>query len=274
MKKIFISILFVFCLLISCGDDNPTNNSGVEKYPTKLNMEWEYNTNTVIEYYDTLGNIIDSDNLDIGNTIAKIINTKETLNSYKNLVKFECYDVQTLNNKNYDWYANSDSGLFLVAYSNAGSTQWVIPKINSSRYLTIDELFSIIKSPAPDFLTSSTSNPMDSIIYYTIPRQALAYPLTINKSWIELVYPWYRERYVEKIVTEFFQGQPVKCYIIKVNWSGYDIEINDYISLEKGLIKREILADSVIITTPANPESGGFGRISSYSNLVRISDED
>ena len=61
MKKIIvISVLFVFCLHISCSDDNPTNNSGVKKYPSRLNMEWEYNTNTVIEYYDTLGNIIDS----------------------------------------------------------------------------------------------------------------------------------------------------------------------------------------------------------------------
>ena len=176
--------------------------------------------------------------------------------------------------KNYDWYANSDSGLFLVAYSNASSTQWIIPKINSPDILQLMNYFYLSNLLLLIFLQPQSSNPMDSIIYYNVPRQSLAYPLTINKSWVELVNPWYRERYVEKIVTEFFQGQPVKCCIIKVNWPGYDIEINDYISLEKGLIKREILADSVIITTPANPDSGGFGRISSYSNLVRISDED
>lgn len=271
MKKIIFVLFFVSIFFyISCSEDDSTNPTTLKKYPTELGNEWEYNTKMTIEYYDTSGNIIDQETLDLGNTIVKIIKENDTLGIYKNLVKFECYDLQTQNYKNYNWYSNSDSGLTIIAYSNAGSSQWVWPKINSQRYITIKELLSIIKSPDLDIFTFSTSNTMDSIYYYEIPRQVLAYPLTINKRWVELVYPWYRERYVARIFQEIFQGQALRCYVIKVYWSDYDIEINDYISLEKGLIKREILADSIIISDPISPDSGGFGRFSSYSNLVKI----
>ena len=271
MEKIISgSFIILFCFIIGCSDDDPTNTTALKKYPTQLGNEWEYNTTMTLEYYDTLGNIIDTDNIDLGNTIAKIIATNDTLSQYQNLLKYECYDVQTPNYKNYNWYSNSDSALKIIAYSGPGSSQWVIPKINDRRYFTLEELLSIIKSPVPNFFTGSTPNQMDSIQYYEIPRVALVYPLTINKRWVELVYPWYRERYVDKIVTKFFHGQATKCYIIKVDWSDFDIEINDYISLDKGLIEREILADSIIITTPTNPDSGGFGRYSSYSNLVGV----
>jgi hypothetical protein len=271
MKKIIlVSVLIFICLLISCSEDNPTNSSETKKYPTRLNMEWEYSTIMIIEYYNSIGYIADKETLDLGNTIVKIVNTNDSLGVYSKLVKFESYDVLTANQKKYDWYSNSDSGLTLIAYSNAGATQPVIPKIHGKRYITFRELISIIESPEPGIFSFSISSPTDSIYFYEVPRQALAYPLKLNKRWVELVYPWYRERYVEKVVSKFFQGQATKCYVVKVDWQGFDIEFNDYISLDKGLMKRQILADSIIITDPSHPDSGGFGRISNYSNLVRL----
>jgi hypothetical protein len=91
----------------------------------------------------------------------------------------------------------------------------------------------------------------------------------INKRWVELILPFYRERYVEKIVNINFNGQPVSCYEIKIDWPGYNIEFNDFVSLNNGLMKREIIADSVSIATQENPEGNGFANISEFTNLVR-----
>ena len=273
MKSIiYILVLVFFTILLSCSEDDPINSSTLKKYPTKMNAEWEYSTVTTIDYYDTLGHIVDSETFDFGNTIVKIIDTDDSLGIYKNLVKFECYDVETPNTKSYNWYSNSDTAFKLIAYSNAGSSQVVYPKIGNRRYLTLEELLILTKLNYPDISILSTTNPIDSILYYEIPRQVLAYPLALNKSWVELVYPWYRERYVAKVVQEIFQGQALRCYVVKVDWPDYDIELNDYINLDKGLLKREIFADSIIITSISNPDSGGFGRLSTNSNLVRIAE--
>jgi hypothetical protein len=273
MKKILLVLVLVFfTFLLSCSEDDPTNPTILKKYPTKKNMEWEYTTTTILDYYDTLGHIIDTENFDLGNTIVKIINTDDSLGIYSNLIKFECYDVQTANSKNYNWYSNSDTAFKLIAYSNSGSSQLVYPKSGNRRYLTLEELHLIIKLTNPAIFTFSNSNPVDSILFYEIPRQVLAYPLSLNKRWVELVYPWYRERYVSKVVQEMFQGHALRCYVVKVDWPDYDIEFNDYINLDKGLLKREILADSIIITSISNPDSGGFGRLSTNSNLVRLSE--
>lgn len=269
-KIIFVLFLVSILFYISCSEEEPTGTSVLKKYPTELGNEWEYSTTTVIDYYDTLGHIVDTDTFDFGNTIIKIIETNDSLGIYKKLIKFECYDLQTANSKSYNWYSNSDTAFKLIAYSNAGSSQLVYPKIGNRRYLTLEELLLIIKSTNPAIFTFSKSNPIDSIMYYEIPRQVLAYPLALNKRWVELVYPWYRERYVSNIVQQMFQGQALRCYIIKVDWPDYDIEFDDYISLDKGLLKREIFADSIIITSISNPDSGGFGRLLTNSNLVRL----
>jgi len=273
MKKIiFVFVLVFFTFLVSCNEDEPINTTTLKKYPTKANMEWEYTTATILDYYDTLGHIINTETFDYGNTIVKIIDTDVSLGIYSNLIKFECYDVQTSNSKSYNWYSNSDTAFKLIAYSNAGSSQLVYPKVRNRRYLTLEELHLMIKLTNPVIPAFLNLNPVDSILYYEIPRQVLAYPLSLNKRWVELEYPWYRERYVSKVVQVMFQGQALRCFVIKVDWPDFDIEINDYISLDKGLIEREILADSIIITEPISPDSGRFGRISTNSNLVRLSD--
>jgi len=272
MKYILFFSLALFIVFNSCneseqGIDPPL---GGTKYPTKLNTRWEYNTTTTIEYYDTTGQISGTETLDYGNTVVKIIKINDTLGLYNNLIKFETYDLSTPANIGYHWYSNTDTAFIAVAYLNAGPSQWVIPKINVNRYLTFEELKDLINSPEQNFFSLSSEIISDSIIYETY-RKVLAYPLAIKKRWVELIQPWYRERFVDKIVNVNFNGQFVSCYGIKVDWPGFkNIELNDFVSLTHGLVRREILADSITITDPVHPDSGLFGRISSYSNLVRI----
>jgi len=271
MKNVFIISLFILIItMINCSDDNPTDSTTIKKYPSKLNMEWEYNTQMKIEHYGDYRNVINTEIMDLGNTIVKIVKTNDTAGTITNLLKFESYDVQTSGNISSNWYSNSDSGLFIIAYSGAGATQLVIPKINGKRYLTFKEFIEIIKLPEPPIFQSVNISVSDSVYFYEVPRHVLAYPLRVNKRWVELVYPWYRERYVDKLTLVNFQGVTLACYIVKIDWDTFEIEFNDYINLNMGLIKREILADSVFFTGPNNPDSGSFGKISTYSELIRI----
>ncbi len=168
MKNIYFPLLSSISILISCSESeqNILPSDSPTKYPTKLNMEWEYNTKSIIEYYDTLGNIVDTGSFDYGNTIVKIIKTNDSLNGYQNLIKFECYDVQTINNKKYFWYSNSDSSLSVIAYSSSGSAQFVFPKIYQNTYITFDELLAILNSTDRNIISLLPDVPADAIFYY------------------------------------------------------------------------------------------------------------
>jgi hypothetical protein len=270
MKKIIIASLLVsFILLISCSEDNPTTSGNIKKYPDSLGTEWEYGTIMIFEFYDSTAQIIETDTLDVSNTIVKIIKTNDSLGVYKELTLFESYDVSSPENKGKHWYSNTDSDLSAIAYSNAGSARFLVPKITNRRYLTFEELKSIINSPDQNLISAKSESISDTILFYDVPRKALAYPLAVNQHWVELETPWYRERYVERSITLNFNGRTVKCYEIKVNWPDFKIEINDYVNLNIGLLRRDIIADSVLFTDPSSPDSGRFGRYYESSNLVR-----
>jgi hypothetical protein len=57
----------------------------------------------------------------------------------------------------------------------------------------------MIKLTNPEISAFSNLNPVDSILYYEIPRQVLAYPLSLNKRWVELEYPWYEKGTFQKL---------------------------------------------------------------------------
>jgi hypothetical protein len=273
MKKFLLSIPVISFILFSSCNDNSVGFTPISNkiYPAKLNTEWEYNTIMIIEYYDSLRNISNIDTLFSENTVVKVLSTSDTLGSYSQLIKFESYDLSTPENKCYIWYSNSDSGFASIAYTNAGSSQVVSPKIKDKGYLTFDEFKSIINSPVQNFFSVPKKVYSDSIQFYEIPRRVLAYPLAVNKRWTELVVPWYRERYVSRMIKITFNSQSTNCYEIKVDWPNHnDIEFNDYVSVDEGLVRREILSDSVMFTTVNNPDSGKFGKVSSISNLIRI----
>ncbi len=272
----FFNFLFLL-LLISYGGCNELGpgfgiKSPGNTYPTNLYSEWEYNTKYTIQYYDSIGNIIDTETIELGNSVVRVTKTSDTVGTYKNLIKFESYDVSTPWNKGYNWYSNNESEFLIIAYLNAGSAQSITPKVGHKKYLTHDEFKSLINFSEHSYLALPTDESSDSILYFDPPRRVLAYPLSVNRRWIELINPWYRERYVDKNETLEFNGQPVNCFKIKIDWNEFrNIEFNDYISLELGLIKREIISDSVLfISDPNYPDSGIFGRIYQVSDLIRM----
>jgi len=88
MKSIIlVSLIVCSVIIISCDDDNPTNTSSLKKYPTNNNFEWEYNTQMVINHYDDFGNIENTETMDFGNTVVKIVKVNDSLAAINNLVK-------------------------------------------------------------------------------------------------------------------------------------------------------------------------------------------
>jgi hypothetical protein len=272
MKNLSSFLIILICLYLSGCKDSGTQVSGQgsTKYPSRLNNEWEYQTTTTLSYYNKSGGFDSTSEEQPENSIIKIIKTDDSLKNYKGLIKFEIYNKLDPGNKSYDWYLNSDTSFIAIAYYNPAVTQIIQPKRNfAKRYLTLAEIKGMIYSFSPDLRITPKATFGDTVQFYDIPRKVLAYPLSVGNTWVELYYPFYRERYINNYLNIVVEGQQYSCYEIKVNWPNYRTEFNDFISLEGGLIKREIIADSILISTAENPDGIGLGKISTTSTLIR-----
>jgi len=267
MKKLIILLLTFLGLLIFKGCDvcssYPTEQL---KYPAKTGNQWEHHTTMTIEYYDTLGNISSVETLDLGNTIVKIESENDTLNGEQHFVLFTSYDLSTPGNIHKSWYSNPDSGFYVIAYSNAGSSQPILPKgMNlNSQIITGLTISKSMQLYIPVFFNNILS---DSIQYHNPPRKALKYPLKIGSRWLELEYPFYRERFVNEKENIEVSAGTFSCYKVESEWN-LDLIFTDYINLTDGLIKRIVFADSAGITTPGDPDPVSYARITSLSELA------
>ncbi|MCL6495121.1 MAG: hypothetical protein K6T54_10140 [Ignavibacterium sp.] len=270
MSKLFF-ILPIFLLFIACEKVVNTGNLPIySKYPTQLNTEWEYNTIVMFEYYDSTGQFDSSSVMDLGNTICKISRINDSITNFKKLILFEEFDVATPDNIHRMWYINSDSGFYAIAYSNPGTSNFIIPKQIFSSPESFKQLIkSIGVAPAFYFSLPNSNQLSDSIQFYTYPRKVLAYPLKIGSRWIELIEPFYRERFIRKQEIININGIEYNCYKVEADWD-FDISFNDYIDLSRGLIKREIISDSLRIISQNSPEPEGYFKLTSISELVRI----
>src|SRR3990170_6337938 len=260
-------MLFSSCeQLVNIGDVTSS-----QKYPAKTGHEWEYYTEWKLEYYDTTGHINRTSNGSSGNTIVRIIKESDTLGFYKDLVLFESFDLSTPQNINKTWYLNADSGLFAIAYSNAGSSQFVWPK---QRSIALEQVHNFVRTIGvfPGFANVNTMlNPQaDTIQYYSPPRKVLTYPLTIGSRWIELTAPFFRERYIQKKEIVNTNSGSYNCYKLESNWTWVpNLEFTDYVDLNSGLVMREIIADSVAQVLPDSPDIAGYFKSTTISKLVR-----
>lgn len=264
-------IILLSIYLWGCKESSTlVQGSGPRAYPDQLNNEWEYQTINTISFYNQSGGIDSTVELTFDNAIIKIVKTNDSLSTYKGLIKFEVYSKLSPLEISYDWYLNSDTSFLAIAYYNAGG-QFIQPKRNLiKKYLTLADIQHMIYSFSPDISRLQKTALDDSIQYYPIPRKVLAYPLNVGNTWVELYTPFYRERYVNDYLNITLGGQTYNCYEVKIHWQENKIELNDYVSLDAGLVKREILADSLMITTAENPDgSGNFVKESTVTTLVR-----
>jgi hypothetical protein len=270
MKKLIVLLFAILGLLIFKGCEvcstYPTEQI---KYLTKTGNQWEYHSTMTIEYYDSLGNISSEERFDFGNTIVKIESANDTLNGEPHFILFTSYDLSTPENIHKSWYANPDSGFYVVAYSNAGSSQLVLPK---GMNLDHQAIASIINSKSMQLFipVPLNNNPSDSVLYFDPPRKVLKYPLKIGSRWIELVNPWHRERFVNEKETIQVPAGTFNCYNIESEWdilSNNPFIFTDYLNLQDGLVKRYVSIDSLVIIT-APGDTVGYYKSTSISELV------
>jgi hypothetical protein len=270
MKKIFLLLSFIF-LFTSCEQIITEGDfSSSTKYPAKVGYEWEYNTTWKFEFYDSTGHIDSTSFENLGNTIVRVTKERDVVGIFTDLIRFESYDLATSQNMNIIWYMNNDSGFYGVAYYNPGVSQPILPK---QKTLAIEQLKNLIKSfgllpNASNFIRYS-SNTTDSIQYYSPIRKVLSYPLKIGSRWVELIEPFFRERFIEKReILNTISGN-YNCYKLESNWSWSNLEFNDYVDLNSGLIQREIISDSMAYTPPNDPNIIRYFKSTTISKLVR-----
>lgn len=241
-------------------------------YPARLNNSWEYEVSNKIEFYNNYGQIDSTEVLNWPNQIISVIKTGDSVGTYSNLVLFENYIVNTPDVKHYTWFLNNDDGFYSVASAgSAGESSGVSinPKLNpGKKYLTIEE-FRKIASLENGILNSLQMVVEDSIGYWNPPRKVLSYPLKTGQRWIELIDPWYRERFINKTQTLSTSAGTFNCFVVEIDWDMMPKFIfNDYIANEYGLIYREIYADSVGIMTSVSPDPTKFCKMTSKAILV------
>lgn len=264
LASFFLLIIFTFC--------EKSVNSGYiptwYKYPTQLNREWEYNTTIKFEFYDSTGHIDSTEVMDLGNTICKITSLNDTIGNLINLTQFQEYDVLTPQNVHKMWYMNADSGLYAIAYSNPGTSQIIVPKANIKNYNDVKYIINLIGlNPASHYNTNSTSQINDTS-FYPYPRKVLQYPLRIGERWVELIEPFYRERFIKDKTQITINGSYYNCFKVESEWD-WGIVFTDYINLINGLVMREVIIDSVAVIGREDPSPLGYYKFSSVSKLVR-----
>jgi hypothetical protein len=270
MAKIFLSFSVLICF-VGCEQlENISELDTSYNYPTQVGQEWEYNTMWKSEFYDQSGNIDSASFLNMGNTIVRITKENERVGNYNNLILFEAYEINTPQNIHRIWYSNSDTGFFAIAYSNPGAVQPVLPKLTNSSF----EYFKALvngNSMLPGYLFVTNPNTMlaDSIQFYSSSRKVFAYPFQTGSRWVELIEPFYRERFINKVEQINVSAGNYLCYKVESEMFFQNLILNDYVSSSSGLIMREIIADSMLLVTVTNPDSGAFIKSTTISKLVR-----
>jgi len=266
--KTFITI-FSLLILVNCTEEliPPTDQ---RKYPTELDNSWTYSTKMYVQDYDSLGNLSDSTLIFSDTTIVKIVKLNDTVGNYKNLIQFISYDLSSPQNIGKMWYLNNENGFYAIAYSNAGSSQPILPK---GRVRTQSDLLKMILSniSMPElFIVDTFVSNNDSILYYDSPRYVLKYPVAIGNRWLELSIPFQRDRIIKELTIVTVPLGTYSCYSVEMESTHplfSNLIFTDYISLNAGLILRQFVFDSLAHTNESG-DTLGFYKSITTSELI------
>jgi len=265
---LIIFVVFIGLLLFSGCKDAKTGiviPESVEKYPTALNTEWEYETINCVAKYDEKGNLgVDSILQPISYSTVKITSVSDSINEEKSLIRFDFFSALD-NSISTSWYSNSDTA-FQRIWATGYERDWVTPKMRNSNGLTFINYLSKNLFPEGLSLSAQDASFTNNLVVYK-------YPFAVGNSWE--TYPG-AEGTSKRIIIEkkqlSFKENYFECFDIKlVNEPLHGIDYHDYISLELGLVKREIIIDSVAFTGPDSPDILFFGKVRTTSNLIRKS---
>lgn len=269
MKKIFLIAFsfFITVLIVSNCSNSDDDNPSSLRYPANVGNEWRYSTTDLIIKYDTLGNLKDTLLSMVQFSTLRVHQVNVSIDPFDGLIEFNDYLDNIPSSVHKAWYSNSDTGFFSIAYQNPGVTPLIIPKM---KYVIKDKRAKVFFRKAS--INLSLINPdeikSDSIQFWNPPRKVLHYPMSVGQRWVELIYPFYRERIATSYEVIDTKIGLQKCFKLEHFWPGYeDIIFIDYVSLYNGLLRREIFADSIAITTPENPDGIGWAKALSITEI-------
>lgn len=265
-----ILLIFSSAVLISCSDDNISNNtnapqdtSGVNnfRYPFELNTFWYYSSRNFISNLrpDSLSVYFSRDTiLGLGGakfTKDTVINS-DTLKLLRNSHSSEGHSHTTL-----EYYKQTDSGLIRIAvysdglnfgpYRPAGNLNY---SFRGQNFSSLNELYYKLKYDFPAG---------DTTLYFDDPPiKVLKYPLTKNSEWGIINYGTTRitKKYID------FENVSVPAgnfYCMKIQRNVYYNSASpdpnyfyyDYFS-KYGMIKRDFLLKDVLVSNNSGDPIG------------------
>lgn len=265
--KIFIWISIFTA--VSCSEKS-TNFIDTHHYPFEKTSLLEYNSVLFIQFYDSTGNLnVPTDSFSV-NSIVQLLSDTASIGSYTNLYLLKSFEVDEPNRMFKSWYHDSDAGLYTVAYSTTGIVAGVLPKQQTN---ILPELLSdkLKKLNMSYFVLNNFENTEDSIYVLDEPRKILSYPLFSGSRWFEIIDPIQIERMVTDKKTIDVSAGTFTCYKISrvlKDPAFRNLSMFDYIDLNIGLVKRELVSDSMI-TVNEFGDTTGFFKFSTISELVR-----
>lgn len=243
----YFLLSFLLLWLQSCSEksDNAVNP---RHYPVDMNSVLEYTTTLYIQYYDSSGNLLDPESILTDYSEVHVMSNHDSLGNYNNLYLLISFDKNFPFDSSKRWYLDSDSGFYAIAYSTPGSIHNVLPKRSCNSVVDyIRSKLQLVESPYFDLNNYSGIN--DSIYFYQKPVLLFLYPLLVGSRWIESNEFMKIERVISDYKKIDVPAGSFRCYEIKRIFNDLtlaSLSSSEYVDLNIGLIKRQVIADSML----------------------------
>lgn len=234
MKYLRFTLFFsLIAFFISGCSNNPVNptESASNKYPLHLNNEWNYEI-TIVEEYGS-GDKINLTKEKTTYWTVRVVAVNQHVETFSNVTFVEYSNTYDLDYRDTVYYINNDEGLFSVLDAGAIFT---LSKENVNTKENHNQ--KLVNTMVP-FLDVDYSIEDSKIL--------LQYPLKPGSSWYEYSphspedTNWLPVRTVQNKVNVETPAGSFSCFKVTRDFA---YKASDYISLEFGLIKREVITNS------------------------------
>lgn len=234
-----------------------------QKYPFTQNAEWTYDQYLYWGVYNTHKEIISDSLYKSATTIVKVINMDDSLPGLPHLVKVNKSATYVSSPTVYhqtNWYSSTDSALYLVA--STGYSLESLPKIQHRK-----EYYSKWRSTINDEFAPGR---IEDTTYFNLNWKILALPFQIGSKWLV---KFQSEYLIKTVLSQDYSMNPplgnVRTFLIKTespgNSNGWILES---VNLNEGLLLKEMVSDSLLLTDPDSSEPVGFGIFKSSIKLT------
>lgn len=246
------------------------------EYPLAIGNIWEYERTLELFNFrpDSLKNTIQPTRF-VTRSIVEVINDTTLQDSIHCLIVKEKLFEEKDEFLSWAYYSNKPDGLYSYAYRSGGGGVIKPRERKKLRYEIAGLTFRSLKEASDYFSnflhTFAPSN--DTLIYHNIPRKILAYPPETGKKWTMLQgEPFTIHKSI--VGTELVSTEIGNFMCYKIQWTyessfADNILFYDYVC-EKGLIKRSVFFNNVIISNIDSPDGYGYADTKEESILIDI----